>query len=102
MKCEIIRDLLPVYCDGLASDETRGEVEAHIEGCEDCRERLRLMKEAVPEVPKADIEPMKKIKRSLRLRLALVIGMVIIGLFAGLYNLLVVHPLPISSKGITI
>lgn len=101
MKCEIIRDLLPVYCDGLASEETRAEVEAHIAECDDCRERLRLMKEAVPEVGKADIEPMKKIKRSLRLRLALVIGMVCLGLLAGLYNMLVVHPMPISSKGIT-
>ena len=102
MKCEIIRDLLPVYCDGLASDETRGEVEAHIEGCEDCRERLRLMKEAVPEVPKPDIQPMKKIKRSLRLRLALVIGMVCLGLLAGLYNMLVANPMAISSKNIEI
>ena len=102
MKCEIIRDLLPVYCDGLASEETRAEVEAHIADCADCRERLRLMKEAVPEVEKADIEPMKKIKRSLRLRLALVIGMVCLGLLAGLYNMLVLNPMAISSKNIEV
>ena len=102
MKCEIIRDLLPVYCDGLASDETRAEVEAHIEGCDDCRESLRLMKEAVPEVPKADIKPMKKIKRSLRLRLALVIGMVCLGLLVGLYNMLVANPMAISSKNVSV
>lgn len=102
MKCEIIRDLLPVYCDGLASEETRAEVDRHVAECDDCRERLRLMREAVPDVPKPDIQPMKKIKRSLRLRLALVIGMVCLGLLVGLYNMLVVHPLPISSKGIVI
>ncbi|MDO4864175.1 MAG: zf-HC2 domain-containing protein [Ruminococcus sp.] len=102
MKCEIIRDLLPVYCDGLASEETREEVNKHIEDCEDCRERLRLMREAVPEVPKADIEPMKKIKRSLRLRLALVIGMVLIVLFAGAYNMLVANPMAISSRNIEV
>ena len=102
MKCEIIKDLLPVYCDGLASEETRSEVEAHLAECEECRNHLKLMKESVPEVPKPDIQPMKKIKRSLRLRLALVIGMVCIGLFAGLYNMLVANPMTISSKNVSV
>ena len=62
MKCEIIRDLLPVYCDGLASEETRAAVDRHVAECDDCRERLRLMREAVLDVPKPDIQPMKKIK----------------------------------------
>lgn len=102
MKCEIIRDLLPVYCDGLASEETRAEVDRHVSECDDCRERLRLIKEAVPDVPEPDIQPMKKIKRSLRLRLALVIGMVCLGLFAGLYNMLVANPMAISSRSLTV
>lgn len=102
MKCEIIRDLLPVYCDGLASEETRAEVDRHVAECDDCRERLRLMREAVPDVPKPDIQPMKKIKRSLRLRLALVIGMVCITVAVGLYNMLVVNPIAISSKNISV
>ncbi|MCR5708648.1 MAG: zf-HC2 domain-containing protein [Ruminococcus sp.] len=102
MKCEIIRDLLPVYCDGLASEETRAEVDRHVAECDDCRERLRLIREAVPDVPEPDIQPMKKIKRSLRLRLALVIGMVCLGLLAGLYNMLVANPMAISSDKIEV
>ena len=61
MKCEIIKDLLPLYCDGLVSDVTREEVEKHLESCNDCRDVCKHMKEAVPEVPKPDIQPMKKI-----------------------------------------
>jgi len=102
MKCEIIKDLLPVYCDGLASDETRNAVETHIAECKDCRALLSQMKEAVPEVPKPDIQPMKKIKRTLRLRLALVIGMVCLGIFVGLYNMLIANPMAISSKNISV
>lgn len=30
MKCEIIRDLLPLYCDGLCSEASKQEIEAHV------------------------------------------------------------------------
>lgn len=38
MKCETIRDLLPLCLDGLASEESRREVEEHLAGCPACRE----------------------------------------------------------------
>ena len=50
MKCEIIKDLIPLYCDGLCSDETRSAVEEHIARCEDCR-RLLEAAGAEPEIP---------------------------------------------------
>ena len=40
MKCEIVRDLIPLCCDGLCGDETRSAVEEHIARCEDCRRLL--------------------------------------------------------------
>ena len=36
MKCEIIRDLLPLYCDGLCSEASKQEIEAHVAQCQDC------------------------------------------------------------------
>lgn len=36
-KCEIIQDLIPLYCDGCASETSREEVEAHIDECRECR-----------------------------------------------------------------
>ena len=49
MKCEIIRDLLPLYCDGLCSEASRQEIEAHTAQCEGCRTCLTEMKgEDVP------------------------------------------------------
>ena len=50
MKCEIIKDLIPLYCDGLCGDETRAAVEEHIAGCEDCR-RLLEAAGAEPAIP---------------------------------------------------
>ena len=33
MKCEIIRDLLPLYCDGLCSEASKQEIETHVAQC---------------------------------------------------------------------
>lgn len=46
IKCEIIRDLLPLYIDDCCSEESRKVVERHIEKCSECR-RLHdvMMKE---------------------------------------------------------
>lgn len=41
--CEIIRDLLPLYFDGVCSEESRELIRFHIRGCDKRREELRLM-----------------------------------------------------------
>jgi len=40
INCEIIRDLLPPYADGLASVSTRGLVDEHLKQCEPCGRAL--------------------------------------------------------------
>lgn len=42
--CEIIQDLLPLYCDGVCSEESRKLIQFHIRDCDRCREELRLMR----------------------------------------------------------
>ena len=37
MRCEIINDLLPLYVDGVCSEETKKEVEEHLKTCPACR-----------------------------------------------------------------
>jgi len=44
MKCEVIRDLLPLYVDGVASEESRALIEEHLKTCEGCREYCRLLR----------------------------------------------------------
>ncbi len=36
-ECHIIRDLMPLYTEGMLSDESAAFVKAHLETCEDCR-----------------------------------------------------------------
>lgn len=48
MNCEIVRDLLPLYADGLCSEESRRAVEEHLKTCEACR---KLLPEDPAEMP---------------------------------------------------
>lgn len=45
MKCEIARDLLPLYIDGCCSEESRAAVEEHLRSCAACREILDAMRQ---------------------------------------------------------
>ena len=41
--CDLIRDLLPLYRDGVCSDESKEIIREHLKSCENCQEELRLM-----------------------------------------------------------
>jgi len=43
MDCDIIRDLLPLYADGQASDSSRRLIEEHTAGCPACKKMLAQM-----------------------------------------------------------
>ncbi|MBQ5311911.1 MAG: zf-HC2 domain-containing protein [Oscillospiraceae bacterium] len=72
MKCSMIRDLLPIYCDGLASPDSCEEIEKHLAGCEECREVYDDMKKELDiHIPERDIKPLKAVKKRNRLNLIL-------------------------------
>ena len=48
MDCEIVRDLLPLYCDGVVSETTAGVVKAHLEDCAACRAEYEMMERPLP------------------------------------------------------
>ena len=49
-ECGIIRDLLPLYQEGMLSPDSVEFVEGHLKTCQDCRaERELLRRETVPE-----------------------------------------------------
>lgn len=45
LSCEVVQDLLPLYCDEVCSPESRQAVEAHLEDCEKCRADLYFMEQ---------------------------------------------------------
>ncbi len=61
LKCETVRDLLPIYADNLTSAVTSADIEDHLAECEDCREILDTMQSDIP-LKKADEKDKKQIK----------------------------------------
>ena len=59
LPCEIIRDLLPSYVDGLTSEVTNEAIHEHIENCDDCKNILKRMQE--PEHIESEEEQEKEI-----------------------------------------
>lgn len=43
MKCKMIQDLLPLYIDGLTSEESNQEIEKHLKNCKECQICYREM-----------------------------------------------------------
>ena len=93
LPCEIVRDLLPSYADGLTCETTNDALRAHLDGCAACRDALSAMRapEAapLPEPDRKELDFLKKTRRrnrrivlsSLLAALALAVGLLAIRVF---------------------
>ncbi len=85
--CDVIRDLLPLYAEDMVSIKSRELIETHFETCEDCRTRYQTMSDPAPKA-EFTMEPaesfqkyVKKSKRRLVWRVALVTAIIVAALF---------------------
>lgn len=88
--CSIVNDLIPLYVDGVCSEESKELVEKHLKECEECRNNLNYMKTEMklPEEHQADA--IRKIKRRIRIEKIVVsctVAFVLLNIvfFGGLY-----------------
>lgn len=66
LSCDIIRDLLPLYAEELASTDSKAAVREHLASCASCRKSYEEMKESPVIVPK---EPgLDAVRRGIRKR----------------------------------
>ncbi|MGB4429740.1 MAG: zf-HC2 domain-containing protein, partial [Thermacetogeniaceae bacterium] len=65
ISCDIINDLLPLYVEGLASEDTRKAVEEHVTACSSCRKNLEKMRKPEQNAS-VDGIPIKKVKAALQ------------------------------------
>lgn len=95
LTCGIVRDLLPLYLDGVSGEETTAAVEEHLDECEECRKYRDTMKteefmsngNTANEQKAAD--GLKKVRKKLRIRHILTIGATMLAVLAavGLFML---------------
>jgi predicted anti-sigma-YlaC factor YlaD len=43
ISCEVTKDLLPLYHDGVCSEESKAMVEEHLLGCDNCKAELQAI-----------------------------------------------------------
>lgn len=95
--CGIVKDLLPLYAEDLASEESSAFVKEHLDTCESCRAVFDALK--APVEPAESVAPLRAVRRAVKKR-----GWLIAGLIACLVAALllsgfarVTKPIPVSS-----
>ncbi len=66
VSCNMIRDVLPLYVENMASSDTRRIVEEHISACESCKRQLDEMSFSQDLPADIDTAPLRKLKAVLR------------------------------------
>lgn len=56
-ECSIIRDLLPLYLEGMTGADTAEFVRTHLEQCPECASALEALNTGIPEKPRPVAEP---------------------------------------------
>ena len=105
LSCSVIRDLLPLYAEDLASEESAELVREHLDGCEGCRLYLDSLNQPRSPVPE-DTAPLKNLKRELRRRRLRVAAIAALGVFVLLFAILSFStskkPLPYSPDLVSV
>ena len=93
ISCNIIKDILPLYLDGVVSDDTRQMVEEHLRTCDQCREEAVTLKQDVvlpasKSVRLAETKVVKGLKRKLfrkKFLISAVSVIITIAILAGIF-----------------
>ena len=70
LSCNVTRDLLPLYHDGVCSGESGALVEAHLADCESCRSILNQLRSELelPHEEPDDLAPLARIEKNVKKR----------------------------------
>lgn len=92
-ECSVVRDLLPLYLEGLVSEDTAQYINEHLESCTACQKALEEMREDVsptnseisPQRSRDEAKPLKRIMKKMNRRFyILAYSLVIFFIFLGL------------------
>ena len=68
LSCDVTRDLLPLYHDGVCSEESRALVEAHVANCPACSALLKELRGELelPHESPDDLAPLEQIRQNVK------------------------------------
>lgn len=84
--CEMMHDLLPLYADGVCSEESKKIVNEHLAECKECSDMLKKLNQKVAVAADTDISALKKIKRRFRIIKTAIIAAAVLLLCGGLFG----------------
>lgn len=63
LSCKVIEDMLPLYYDGVCSEDSKALVEEHLKNCAQCKAALDELRGEIDisEVPMDDLQPLREI-----------------------------------------
>ena len=106
--CPLIRDLLPLYVDGLTSEETNAVLREHLQTCGACRAHYQAFTQAIGAKQAADLEErreeidyMKKIRKNTAKKIVLASLSAVAALAAVLFVFLFVAGHPSDAYAVT-
>lgn len=73
ISCSIAKDLLPLYIEGILSEETAQVVEMHLQTCESCKKDFEIMRQefvfpSAPKIQEENEKILKELKRQLKIK----------------------------------
>lgn len=71
MDCDVIRDLLPLYLEGIASEGSCKLIEEHISCCESCKAVLEQMRKITSIPMQTDVKPLLNVRTRIRKKIVL-------------------------------
>ncbi len=104
LPCETVRDLLPLYHDGVCSETSKHLVAEHLKTCDACATQLRAM-DAEMEMPQLNVDeakPLKTIRRKNRIKIISLGLAIFLTVFAVWFELTQSAAIPIRAEEYTI
>lgn len=103
LTCEVVEDLLPSYVEDLTNDVTNEAVRAHMEQCENCREKLERVKATDWQEEKTEekeIDYLKKTRSGYRKKVIVGVFVTAVVFFAALFIRMSVVSVPVEDASL--
>ena len=68
LSCNVIRDILPLYAEDLASEDTKQLVDEHLCDCDSCTRELGVLKKVQMIPVDREVTGLKKVKKTIVIR----------------------------------
>lgn len=102
MKCDIIKDLLPSYIEGLSSNSSNEEIEKHLDSCKECKNYYKEMtgeiEDPLPAAELKDLDYLKKVRKK-NIRSVVITAGIVVAVMLVVVSLVAIA-FPVSSTDV--